>query len=80
VEPAEAKSRVANTDTKEWAGARANVCAVVVCDSAKFVNSSNECANEAEIDERDEKGIGAGAVIGEEGCDCPDGTEDGNDE
>lgn len=56
------------------------MCAVVICNHSQLVYSSDESANEAEIDEGDEESVGFGTVICEECCDCPNGTEYRNDE
>jgi len=46
--------------------------AVCGADEAQFIDSGDKCADEAEVDEGDEEGIGACAVVGEERCDGPD--------
>jgi hypothetical protein len=80
MEATKTKSRVSDTNAEEWVGVRADMCAAVLGYSAKFVDTSDKCADEAEIDEGDEEGVGAGAVVGEECCDGPHGAEDGDDE
>lgn len=49
-------------------------------DEAELVDACDERADETEIDEGDEEGVGARAVVGEECCDGPGGTQDGHDE
>jgi len=49
-------------------------------DAAEFVDACDEGADETEVDEGDEEAIGFGAVVGEEGADCPGGGEDADDE
>ncbi|TGO85660.1 hypothetical protein BPOR_0375g00090 [Botrytis porri] len=53
---------------------------VGIGDEAELVDAGDESAYETEIDERNEEGVGAGAVVGEEGCDGPGAGEHGDDE
>lgn len=62
------------------AGSSGQVRAIWVGDEAEFVNAGDECPHETEIDEGDEERVGAGAVIGEEGCDGPGTGEHRDDE
>ena len=52
----------------------------VFADEAQFIDRGDEGADETEIDEGDEEGVGFRAVVGEERCDCPGGAKDGDDE
>jgi len=55
------------------------VCAVLVGDTAKLVNTCDKGSNEKEINEGDKLCIGLRSMIAEEGEDCPSGAEDGDD-
>jgi len=55
-------------------------CAVCAADAAQVVDAGDEGAYEAQVDEGDEVGVGARAVVGEERGDGPDGGEHGDDE
>lgn len=46
-----------------------------MADEAEFVDTSDECADETEVDEGDEEGVGFCAMVGEEGCDGPGGAQ-----
>lgn len=56
------------------------LCAVGVGDAAQLVDGADESADEGEVDEGDEAGVGRGAVVGEEGEDGPGDGEDRDDE
>jgi len=56
-----------------------NMTAVGVCDTTEFIYTGYEGTDEAEVDECYEKCVGAGAVIGEEGCNSPCCGEYGDD-
>jgi len=68
------------TEIDRVCGAGRDVGAFVVRDEAQFVNAGDEGPDEADVDEGDEEGVRFGAVVGEKGCDCPGGGEDGDDE
>lgn len=53
---------------------------VVVGDEAELVDACDKGSYETEIDEGDEEGVGARAVVGEEGCDGPGAGEHWDDE
>jgi len=68
-------------DTRDLVlGVGGDVCAVLTRDAAQFVDASDEGADEAEVDEGYEQRVVFGAVVGEEGADCPGRSEDGDDE
>jgi hypothetical protein len=54
--------------------------AIVAADVAQGADAADEGADDAQVDEGDEVGVVARAVVGEEGEDAPDGGEDGDDE
>jgi hypothetical protein len=56
------------------------VGAVGLCNSAKLVNACNECANEKQVNERNEVGRVFCARIEEERSECPCCAENGYDE
>lgn len=60
--------------------ARCHGRAVLVRYAAQLVYTCDQGADEAEIDEGDEAGVGFRAVVGEEGADCPGAGKDGDDE
>ncbi len=60
--------------------ARRHVGAVLVGDAAELVDGGDQGAEEEEVDDADEDGVGFGAVVGEERGDGPGGAEDGDDE
>lgn len=57
-----------------------DVGAVGVADAAQIPDGGDEGADEAEVDEADEHGIGRGAVVGEEGEHGPGEGKDRDDE
>ncbi len=57
-----------------------DVSAVGVRDKPQVINTGDECADEAEVDEADELRIAAASVVAEEGEERPDQSQDGNDE
>jgi len=57
-----------------------DVGAVFHGDEAQVVDAGDEGADETEVDEADEAGVGFRTVVGEESADCPGGGEDGDDE
>jgi len=61
-------------------GASGDSRAVGVGDEAQLIDTGDEGAHKTEIDEGDEEGIGARAVVGEERGDGPGGGEDADDE
>jgi len=48
-----------------------DVTAVGVCYTTKFIDTSYEGTDEAKVDEGHKEGIGARAMVSEEGSDCP---------
>jgi len=54
--------------------------ALVAADASESVDGANEGTNEEEVNDGDKEAVGFGTVVGEEGCDGPDGTEDRDDE
>ncbi len=54
--------------------------AVEEADAAQVPDAGDKSTDEAEVDETDEKGVGGGAMVGEEGEDAPGEGEDGDDE
>jgi hypothetical protein len=54
--------------------------AVFAGDAAQFVYACDQGPDEAQVDERDEACIVTRTVVGEEGCNCPGGTQHGDDE
>lgn len=54
--------------------------AVGARDAAQVVDGGDEGANEAQVDESDEAGVGRRAVVAEEGEDGPGEGKDGDDE
>ncbi|TAQ88456.1 hypothetical protein B7494_g3229 [Chlorociboria aeruginascens] len=54
--------------------------AVLRCDSSELVDACDQCADEAEVNEGYEEGVGARAVVGEQCCNCPYAGEDADDE
>lgn len=56
------------------------VCAVRLGNVAEFVDTSNECADKCEVDERDEDGRITSRFTAEDGDDGPRCGKDGDDE
>jgi len=54
--------------------------AVLVCDAAQFVDTCDQCADKAQVDEGDEACVVARPVVGEERSDGPGGAEHADDE
>lgn len=52
----------------------------LVADEAQLVDGADERADEAQVDEGDEVGVGARAVVREQRVDSPTGGEHGHDE
>lgn len=69
-----------NTDAEEGIIGRGHAAAAVLVDIAELVDARDKGADEAQVDEGDEPGVGFRAVVGEEGGDGPDGGEDRDDE
>ena len=60
--------------------ARCDAGAVGISNGSKEVYSSNESAEDENVDEGDEVCVMGGAVVEEQGADGPDESEDGDDE
>jgi len=56
------------------------VRAISIGDIAQFVDSSDECANEAQVDKGNEVGIVLGEAVAEDCAECPNEREYGDNE
>lgn len=74
------RGMASNTDAEEGIIGRGHAAAAVLVDIAELVDARDKGADEAQVDEGDEPGVGFRAVVGEEGGDGPDGGEDRDDE